>query len=104
MRAAYEYPEEAMLNGLKTFVFRGNVIDLVVAVVVGAALTALVGAFSRALIVLAVTLGVIYLVFVAPVNRMRAGMARAEADVDRTPDDVRLLAEIRDLLRERQAP
>ena len=39
-----------MLNGLKAFVFRGNVVDLAVAVVVGAALAALVAAFSTALI------------------------------------------------------
>ena len=39
-----------MLNGLKAFVFRGNVVDLAVAVVVGAALAALVAAFSKALI------------------------------------------------------
>lgn len=127
-----------MLNGLKTFVFRGNVIDLAVAVVVGAALTALVGAFSQALImpivgillgggiqagtieirgqvidftlminaliVFAITLTVIYFAFVVPMNRMRARIARGEADVDTTPEDVKLLAEIRDLLKERQAP
>lgn len=39
-----------MLNGLKAFVFRGNVVDLAVAVVVGAAVAALVAAFSKALI------------------------------------------------------
>lgn len=39
-----------MLKGFRTFVFRGNVIDLAVAVVVGAAFTALVAAFSDALI------------------------------------------------------
>lgn len=127
-----------MLNGLRTFVFRGNVIDLAVAVVVGAALTALVGAFSQALImpivgillgggiqagtieirgqvidftlminaliVFAITLTVIYFAFVVPMNRMRARIARGEAGVDTTPEDVKLLAEIRDLLKERQAP
>jgi large conductance mechanosensitive channel len=39
-----------MLKGFKEFVLRGNVIDLAVAVVVGAAFAALVGAFSDALI------------------------------------------------------
>jgi large conductance mechanosensitive channel len=39
-----------MLKGFREFVFRGNVIDLAVAVVVGAAVAALVAAFSDALI------------------------------------------------------
>lgn len=39
-----------MISGFKQFVFRGNVIDLAVAFVVGAAFAALVGTFSTALI------------------------------------------------------
>jgi large conductance mechanosensitive channel len=39
-----------MLKGFKDFALRGNVIDLAVAVVVGAAFAALIGAFSAALI------------------------------------------------------
>lgn len=39
-----------MLKGFKEFALRGNVIDLAVAVVVGAAFSAVVGAFSDALI------------------------------------------------------
>ncbi len=39
-----------MIKGFKEFVFRGNVIDLAVAFVVGAAFAALIGAFSTALI------------------------------------------------------
>ena len=126
-----------MLNGLKTFVLRGNVIDLAVAVVVGAALTGLVGAFSSALImpivgiflgggisagtieirgqiidftmminaviVFAITLTVIYVVFVMPMNKMRERMTRGEA-ANAAPADVQLLTEIRDLLKERQEP
>lgn len=126
-----------MLNGLKAFVFRGNVIDLAVAVVVGAALTGLVGAFSSALImpivgiflgggisagtieirgqiidftmminavvVFAITLTVIYVVFVMPMNKMRERMTRGEV-ADAAPADVQLLTEIRDLLKERQEP
>ncbi len=126
-----------MLNGLKAFVFRGNVIDLAVAVVVGAALAALVGAFSQglimplvgiflgggltagtieirgqvidftmminAVIVFAITMTVIYLVFVLPMNKMRDRMTRGEV-IDATPADVKLLTEIRDLLKDRQEP
>jgi large conductance mechanosensitive channel len=39
-----------MLKGFKDFAMRGNVIDLAVAVVVGAAFAALIAAFSEALI------------------------------------------------------
>lgn len=39
-----------MLKGFKTFVFRGNVIDLAVAFVVGAAFASLITSFSEGLI------------------------------------------------------
>ncbi|WP_342319302.1 large-conductance mechanosensitive channel protein MscL [Corynebacterium mayonis] len=39
-----------MLNGFKEFILRGNVIDLAVGVVIGAAFTAVVTAFSDAII------------------------------------------------------
>ena len=39
-----------MLKGFKEFVLRGNVIDLAVAVVIGAAFTAVIGAVNTALI------------------------------------------------------
>lgn len=123
-----------MIKGFKTFVFRGNVIDLAVAFVVGAATATLIGAFSEnlilpvvgiflgggvdvgtitirdqvidftalinAIIVFFVTLAVIYLIFVAPMNKLREKMGLAA--VDATPADVKLLTEIRDLLQEQQ--
>ncbi len=39
-----------MIKGFRDFILRGNVIDLAVAVVIGAAFTALIGAFNTALI------------------------------------------------------
>lgn len=124
-----------MLKGFRAFVFRGNVIDLAVAVVVGAAFTALVAAFSEGLILpivgiflgggvdagtieingqvidfsllinavitFFITLIVIYLFFVMPMNKVRERMGQGA--VDTTPADVKLLAEIRDLLKEQQA-
>lgn len=39
-----------MLQGFKDFLFRGNIVDLAVAVVIGTAFTALVAAFTSALI------------------------------------------------------
>ena len=124
-----------MLQGFKTFVLRGNVIDLAVAFVVGAAFSTLVGAFTKALIdpvvgiflgggidagtvtirdqvidfsmlinaliTFFITLTVIYFVFVVPMNayRKRTG----QGSVDATPANVKLLQEIRDLLKEQQS-
>jgi large conductance mechanosensitive channel len=127
---------EEMLKGFKEFVLRGNVIDLAVAVVVGAAFAALVKAFSDALILpivgiflgggvdagsitingqvidfsmminavitFLITLTVIYFIFVVPMNKMRE--RSGQANVDTTPADVKLLTEIRDLLKEQQGP
>ncbi len=36
-----------MLNGFKNFIMRGNVVDLAVGVVIGAAFTSLVGSFTK---------------------------------------------------------
>jgi large conductance mechanosensitive channel len=125
-----------MLKGFREFVLRGNVIDLSVGFVVGAAFAALVGAFSKGLIepivgiflggginagtieirgqvidftmllngliTFFITLTVIYFVFVLPMNKYRE--RRGMGSVDATPADVKLLMEIRDLLKERQAP
>jgi len=127
-----------MIKGFKEFVFRGNVIDLAVAVAVGTALAALVAAVTQSLIepivgwilsilggsdgsiggtitlakgyeinfslligaviTFFVTLAALYLFFVAPMNRYRE--MSGQGDVDTRTPDVKLLEEIRDLLRE----
>ena len=137
-----------MFKGFRAFVFRGNVIDLAVAVAVGTAFTALVTTTTRSLIepivgwVLTLisptgqiggtitlapgyeinialfiggvitffaTLTVLYVIFVVPMNRLRrlAGQLSGQADTenveDLRPADVRVLEEIRDLLREQMA-
>ena len=123
-----------MLKGFRDFIMRGNVIDLAVAFVVGAAFAALVGAFStglispvvgiflgggidagqlevngqvidftlmiNALITFVITMAVLYFVFVAPMNRWRE--RHGGGSVDTTPADVKLLQEIRDLLKAQQ--
>ncbi len=126
-----------MIKGFREFIFRGNVIDLAVAVVVGAAFTALIAVFTGALIkpiigiflgggvnagtieirgqiidftaminaiiTFAITLAVIYFIFVVPMNKFRerlaAGKATAEEEAAATPEDIALLTEIRDLLK-----
>ena len=128
-----------MIKGFREFVFRGNVIDLAVAVAVGTALAALVAAVTKALIdpivvwfvyvitggrtldggptlpggailnigllvtgliTFFITLTVLYLVFVLPMNKYRQRMG--QSGVDARPADVHLLEEIRDLLKEPQ--
>ncbi|GDX32046.1 large-conductance mechanosensitive channel [Actinomycetes bacterium] len=125
-----------MFKGFREFVLRGNVIDLAVAFVVGAAFSTLVGAFSEALInpvvgiflgggidvgqitvrdqviditimlnaliTFIITLTVIYFIFVVPMNSYRR--KTGQGAVDATPADVKLLTEIRDLLKQNHAP
>ncbi|MFM1965161.1 MAG: large-conductance mechanosensitive channel protein MscL [Actinomycetota bacterium] len=126
-----------MIKGFKEFVFRGNVIDLAVAVAVGTALAALVAAVTKALIepivgwilsllggsdgiggtvtlspgyelnfalligaiiTFFVTLAALYLFFVAPMNKYRS--MTGQGAVDTRTADVKLLEEIRDLLKQ----
>ncbi len=129
------------MKGFKEFILRGNVVDLAVAVIIGAAFGAVVKALvadiltpliaaivgkpnfgdlaftinsSRFLygdVINAVVsfLGVaaaIYFFVVMPLNRLAERRARGQVPVDELPpptDEVILLAEIRDLLREQAA-
>jgi large conductance mechanosensitive channel len=128
-----------MLKGFKDFILRGNVIDLAVAVVIGAAFTALIGVFNSALItpvvnsffsllglskdgiggtigipgdqvinigaiiggiiVFLITAAVVYYIFVAPMNAMKARMVKPKDEAASAED---LLTEIRDLLRDQK--
>lgn len=121
-----------MLKGFKTFISRGNAIDLAVGVVIGAAFgaitTALVDKFINPLIAgvfgqpnfddfLSFTIGeavvqpgavltalvnfllvaaAIYFLIVVPMNKLAETKKVEETVV--TPEDVKLLTEIRDLL------
>jgi large conductance mechanosensitive channel len=133
-----------MLKGFKEFIMRGNVIDLAVAVVIGAAFTAIVnalvtgilnpalgalfnaenlnkawivdipsmsggkpaqlmfGALVAAAIQFILVAAAVYFALVMPINYMKR---RAEekrnagaSDAEVPPDELQLLAEIRDLL------
>ncbi|WP_053719293.1 large-conductance mechanosensitive channel protein MscL [Saccharothrix sp. NRRL B-16348] len=124
-----------MIKGFKDFLMRGNVIDLAVAVVIGAAFTAIVTAFTTNLINpiialfggnnvngLAVQLGssdktiidfgaiitavinflivagIVYFIFVLPMNKLKERRKRGQEPGPSEPTDVELLKEIRDLL------
>lgn len=126
-----------MFKGFKDFVLRGNVIDLAVAVVIGAAfggvvtqltksfiepLLKLVGgggvtggafivnevafdwaAFVNAVINLVIVAAVLYFLIVVPMNKVKAKMAKPAAPVIVSdPEDLVVLREIRDLLKQQQ--
>lgn len=121
-----------MLRGFREFISRGNVVDLAVGVVIGAAFSGLVtqftksfieplirlvtggkeasgtftiqetvfdyGAFLNAAITFVLTAAVLYYLVVLPMNMLR----RKQEKEPEIADEVQLLTEIRDELRERQ--
>ena len=119
-----------MIKGFKEFVFRGNVIDLAVAVAVGTALAALVAAVTQALILsllggsdgiggtitlsqgyelnFALLIGAVITFFVTlaalylffVAPMNRYRTMTGQGGVDTRPPDVQLLEEIRDLLKQ----
>jgi large conductance mechanosensitive channel len=128
-----------MLKGFREFVLRGNVIDLAVAVVIGAAFTLVInavvqwlitpliaaifgkpnlddvmiftingaefsiGAVLTALINFLLVAAAVYVVLIVPMNKLREMRASGEAEEPKAPaEDILLLQEIRDLLRDRR--
>jgi large conductance mechanosensitive channel len=125
-----------VLKEFRDFILRGNVIDLAVAVVLGAAFGAVVtafvssfltpliaaiggesdfgdlaftingarftyGAFFDALIAFLMIAAIVFFLVVRPVNTLMARFARDDAPASDAPaEDVVLLTEIRDLLRD----
>jgi large conductance mechanosensitive channel len=130
-----------VLKGFKDFILRGNVIDLAVGIVIGAAFTALVGQFTKsfleplirlvdpresdasnkktgifsighegfdwaaflnAAITFAITAAALYFLVVLPMNKLAERRRRGlEPEPERPSEEVALLMEIRDALRER---
>ena len=128
-----------MLKGFRQFITKGNVIDLAVAVVIGAAFTTVVNAVVEGLInplvaaifgqpnlndvgvftindaqfsigiILAAALNfllvaaAVYFVLIAPMNKYRELRAKgAEEEPEAPPEDLLVLQEIRDLIRDRR--
>lgn len=128
-----------MPKGFREFVLRGNVIDLAVAVVIGAAFTLVInavvqwlitpliaaifgkpnlddvmtftingaefsiGAVLTALINFLLVVAAVYFVLIVPMNKLREMRASGEAEEPEAPaEDILLLQEIRDLLRDRR--
>ncbi len=124
-----------LLNEFKTFIMKGNVIDLAVGVLIGAAfgeivkkmtdgiILPLIGAlggkpevglkiwvFDLGMVITAVIqflimAAILFFVFVKPVNHLKEMAAKkvaAGAEPPPMPDDLKLLTEIRDLLKAQQ--
>ncbi len=124
-----------MVKEFREFILRGNVIDLAVAVVIGAAFGAVVaslvenlltplvaaifgepdfsaltftinesvfgyGAFINALLAFLMVAAAIFFVVVRPVNAARARRQTAPEEEIPAPEDIELLREIRDLLKQ----
>jgi large conductance mechanosensitive channel len=127
------------MKGFRDFLMRGNVVDLAVAVIIGAAFGAVVAVFAtdfiggiigaiggtpdfgnagftvngskivygstiNALINFAIVAAAIYFIVVVPMTRLAERRTGADADTPAPSDEAKLLTEIRDLLREQQAP
>ena len=134
-----------MIKGFKEFILRGNVVDLAIAVVIGAAFATIVTAFTKGIIQpLIASIGaanpgagglnfqvrggnpdtivdinslitavinflivatVIYFLIVVPMNLLLERRRRGEEPEPAAPaEDIVLLQEIRDLLRDRPQP
>jgi large conductance mechanosensitive channel len=132
----------AMIKGFKDFILRGNVVDLAVAVVIGAAFATIVTSFTKGVIQpLIASIGagdpglgglnfrirakneatlvdinglltsalnflivaaVIYFLIIVPMNLLQERRRRGEEpEPSAPPEDILLLQEIRDLLRDR---
>ncbi len=129
-----------MIRGFKDFIMRGNVVDLAVAVVIGAAFTTVVTSFTNniinpliaafggtnvnglawqiigsnsktvmdfgavlsAIINFVIVAAVVYFLVVTPMNLLAERRKRGEEPEPKAPaEDIVLLQEIRDLLRQR---
>ena len=115
------------MNGFKNFLFRGNLVDLAVAVIIGTAFAAVVAAFTswltaaipglkgtfegvelgdfgyflNAVISFVILAAVVYFLIVMPYTKAKERYFPSPPPG--TPEDIVLLTEIRDLLANRQA-
>lgn len=121
---------KGLLEEFKTFIMKGNVIDLSVGVIIGAAFGTIVKAFTdgivqpllaaaggspevglklwvfdmglviSALINFLIIAAIVFFVFVKPMNILAARLKKGEEPAAPEPsDEVKLLTEIRDLLK-----
>lgn len=111
-----------MLSGFKNFLLRGNLIELAVAVIIGASFASVVttftnwltaqlpegaddyfsnrensfGAFMNAVIAFVILAAVVYFAIIVPYTRLKERYFPSAPPG--TPEDIKILTEIRDLL------
>jgi large conductance mechanosensitive channel len=112
--------EEKMFKGFRDFILRGNVVDLAVAVIIGAAFTQIVnslvkdmltaltfeingsqfryGNFINTVIAFLITAFVIYFLIVVPANKLLERRRKGQEPPPEPTEDILLLRQIRDLL------
>ena len=134
----YNHPRTMNLKEIagefKTFIMKGNVIDLAVGVLIGAAFGGVVKAFTdgiisplisyfgggkqitlhlwvfdvglvlNAIIGFLITALILFFIFVKPMNKLKAMTEKKEAGAPPPPEDIQLLREIRDLLKSGAKP
>lgn len=123
------------MKGFRDFIMRGNVVDMAVGIVIGAAFATVVnalvdsfvnplikvaggggkvggtfevrgvvfdwGAFLSAIIYFLLVAAVVYFLVVLPVNKLRDRVKKGDSPAE-PPEDVQLLTEIRDELRQQR--
>src|SRR6266568_3410735 len=82
-KCAIRSREASMLSGFKQFILRGNVVDMAVGVVIGAAFATVVTAFTKDLLTPLVAAAVYFFV-VTPINALVSRMRKAPAPADPT--------------------
>lgn len=96
-----------MLDGFKKFIMRGNVIDLAVGVIIGAAFKPIIDALTDKILLRLITAIVnflivaaaLYFCIVMPMNKLAERRKSGQAEPEEAPsDEVLLLTEIRDAL------
>src|SRR6266581_621490 len=73
-----------MLSGFKQFILRGNVVDMAVGVVIGAAFATVVTAFIKAAVSFLLVAVAVYFFVVTPINALVSRMRKAPAPADPT--------------------
>jgi large conductance mechanosensitive channel len=121
------------MTGFKNFILRGNLVELAVAFIMATAFAAVVtatvnmimdligkaggtpdfsdyspkgisvGAWLTALVAFVIMAAVVYFFIVMPYTKAKERFFPTKVDEEGTPEDVRLLQEIRDLLAQRSA-
>ena len=98
----------AVFREFRDFIMRGNVVELAVAVIIGAAFGAVVAAFATSfitpLIAFLIIAAIVFFLVVRPMNKLMQRLKRTDEEPGAPSADVTTLIEIRDLLAAKRGP